>query len=139
MNKTNKTVHLHNDTTFIFALFVIYLQLIRFNVSTAVSVILPPGLSDKNNVFRKHHIIFNHFDSKIIKTKSLHTHKNSSKTKHCVNVDSVKDLIKDGYLKVLQRALRFPCTKLCSIHNVWLSENSFNTQNSLNIAPLKTF
>lgn len=67
MNKTNKTVHLHNDTTFIFALFVIYLQLIRFNVSTAVSVILPPGLPDKNNVFRKHHIIFNHFDSKIIK------------------------------------------------------------------------
>lgn len=67
MNKTNKTVHLHNDTTFIFALFVIYLQLIRFNVSTAVSVILPPGLSYKNNVFRKHHIIFNHFDSKIIK------------------------------------------------------------------------
>lgn len=66
MNKTNKTVHLHNDTTLIFALFVIYLQLIRFNVTTAVSVILPPGLSDKNNVFRKHHIIFNHFDSKII-------------------------------------------------------------------------
>lgn len=49
-----------------------------------------------------------------------------------------KELIKDGYIKVLQHSLRFPCRKLHAIHNVWLSENSFNTQNSLNITPLKT-
>lgn len=40
--------------------------------------------------------------------------------------------------KPLQHSLPFPCRKLGSIHNVWLSENSFNTQ-SLNITPpLKT-
>lgn len=41
--------------------------------------------------------------------------------------------------KPLQHSLPFPCRKLCSIYNVWLSENSFNTRSSLNITPpLKT-
>lgn len=121
-----------------------YLQLIRLNVSTAVRVILPPGLQEKSDIVKvvlRKRVYYNHDSNRqsfwIWYTKKK---KNKETVRPGCHLTLCKYRICQIWIpKPLQHALPFPCRKLCSIHNVWWSENSFTTQSSLNITPpLKT-
>lgn len=122
-----------------------YLQLIWLNVSATISVILPPGLQEKHDITAA-------FSQRVSTTsKRIHTglwdwlifsignqiymwksNKEQSQCYesvwHSVNTEFLKALIKDGYPNPSSTHCLSPAESCGSIHNVWLSKNSFNTQ-----------
>lgn len=117
-----------------------YLQLVRFDVPAAVRVVLPPGLKQNGDVNE-------HAKSSPVQ---LFTVKNSFlKKKKKSTQETLKNRFAAGCLltrrkyricqrwipKCLQHSLMFSSRKLCSIYNVWRSENSFTTESSWNMAP----